>query len=81
MLLTTYKDLRTLEEPTAIYDSEGKIEELYYLDSVIPPSVVVHYTHGFADQKDIDTPIVCYYQDVEIHESEILWYLGKHSRN
>ncbi len=81
MLLTTYKQLKELDQPVSIYDQEGKVEDYYYLDSVIPPSVVVHYEHGNALQQTIDTPIICYYHDVEVAQTEVLWFLEKHSQS
>lgn len=82
MLLTTYENSKNLNpKPESIYDLDGKIDEIHYLDSVIPPLVVVHYESGNAMQKSIDDSIICYYHDVEIYESEILWYLERNLQN
>jgi hypothetical protein len=77
MIITTYDELRKLEPPTLIYDLDGEIEDIHYLDSVIPPICVVHYTHGNALQQPINTKVVCYYHDVEVHMNEIRWFLDR----
>jgi hypothetical protein len=76
----TYQQLKELDPPELIYDSEGKISEIHYLDSVNPPSVVVHYEHGNALQHDINNAIICYYHDVEVTQDEITWFLARNSQ-